>query len=414
VRPSLRVLFEGVRIAYSGLLANKLRTFLTLLGNIVGIMSVIAVVSLLGGIDTYMRQEVASEGSNLFTIQRVNFLDAIEDFEKFTEKLLHNRDLTRGDVVALREQLRLASYVSGEAESGARVGAFGKSVNNISIDGRDAYYPFIEKMPLAMGRHLTPVEDRENAQAAVIGWDVYDALIAPRDPIGRTIKIGEKHFKVVGVVDKRGRVLGESRDRFVIVPIGAYRKVFGPGQSLDIKVAASDIRQLDAAIEEATVAMRIRHNLGPRDENDFAISTSEQLIDLWRSISQGVMLALVALVSISMVVGGIVLMNTMLVSVTERTREIGVRKAVGAPRGAIVWQFLVESATLSVIGGTIGMALGFLIAAIVSALSVLPYVVNATIVVVALAVTIALGLIFGTYPAVRAARLDPVEALRSE
>jgi putative ABC transport system permease protein len=232
--------------------------------------------------------------------------------------------------------------------------------------------------------------------------------------MGRTIKIGDKHFKVVGVVEERGRVLGNSRDRFVIIPIGAFRKVFGPEQSLSIKVVATDIRQLDAAIEEATVAMRIRHNLHPRDENDFSISTSEQLVQLWKSISQGVMLALVALVSISMLVGGIVLMNTMLVSVTERTREIGVRKAIGAPRGAIVWQFLVESATLSVIGGSIGMALGFLIAAIVSAVSVLPYVVNAVIVVVALMVTIALGLIFGTYPAVRAARLDPVEALRSE
>jgi putative ABC transport system permease protein len=219
---------------------------------------------------------------------------------------------------------------------------------------------------------------------------------------------------VVGVVAERGRVLGNDRDRFVIIPIGAYRKVFGPGQSLQIKIAATDIRQLNDAIEEATVAMRIRHNLHPRDENDFSISTSEQLIELWKSISQGVMLALVALVSISMVVGGIVLMNTMLVSVTERTREIGVRKAIGAPRGAIVWQFLVESATLSVIGGTIGMALGFLIAALVSAFSVLPYVVNAAIVVIALLVTIAIGLVFGTYPAVRAARLDPVEALRSE
>jgi putative ABC transport system permease protein len=414
VRPSLRILFEGVRIAYSGLLANKLRTFLTLLGNIVGIMSVIAVVSLLGGIDTYMRQEVASEGSNLFTIQRVNFLEAIEDFEEFTDKMLHNRDLTRDDVAALRKQLQLASYVSGQVSSSARVGAYGKSIDGISVQGRDAVYPFIEKMPLATGRHLTEIEDRENAQAVVIGWEVYEALISPRDAIGRTIRIGDKHFKVAGVVAERGRVLGSSRDQFVIIPIGAYRKVFGPGESIDIKVAARDIRLLDDAIEEATVAMRIRHNLGPREENDFAVSTSEQLIDLWRSISQGVMMALIALVGISMVVGGIVLMNTMLVSVTERTREIGVRKAVGAPRGAIVWQFLVESATLSVFGGTIGMAVGFLIAAIVSAVSVLPYVINAAIVVLALLVTIAIGLIFGTYPAVRAARLDPVEALRSE
>jgi putative ABC transport system permease protein len=414
VRPSLRILFEGVRIAYSGLLANKLRTFLTLLGNIVGIMSVIAVVSLLGGIDTYMRQEVASEGSNVFTIQRVNFLDAIEDFEKFTEKLQRNPKLTPGDTEALREQLTLAAHVSGEATSSGTVAAYGKSIDGMSIVGRDAVYPLIDNIPLASGRHLIEIDDRENAQVAVIGWEIYEALIAPRDAVGRTIRIGARHFRVVGVTAKRDRVLGSSRDRFVIVPIGAYRKVYGPNQSLDIKIMAADIRNLEAAIEEATVAMRIRHNLGPRDENDFAVSTSEQLIELWRSISQGVMLALVALVGISMVVGGIVLMNTMLVSVTERTREIGVRKAVGAPRAAIVWQFLVESATLSVIGGTIGMFIGFLIAAIVSAVSVLPYVVNAAIVVLALVVTIAIGLVFGTYPAVRAARLDPVDALRSE
>ena len=413
MRPSLRILFEGVRIAYSGLAANKLRTFLTLLGNIVGIMSVIAVVSLLGGIDTYMRQEVASEGSNLFTIQRVNVFDAITDFEKFAEKWLHNPKLTRDDVRSLREQLELATYVSGQVESSARVGAYGKSVD-VEIDGRDAYYPFIENIPLDAGRHFTEFEDRESAQVAVIGWEVYENLLAPRDAIGRTIRIGDRHFKVTGVAAKRGRVLGESRDRFVTIPIGAYRKVFGPNQSLSIRVAAADIRQIDDAIEEATVALRIRHNLGPRDETDFSISTSEQLIDLWKSISSGVMVALVALVGISMVVGGIVLMNTMLVSVTERTREIGVRKAVGAPRGAIVWQFLVESATLSVFGGVTGMVLGFAIAAAVSALSVLPYVVNAAIVALALVVTIALGLAFGTYPAVRAARLDPVEALRSE
>jgi len=228
------------------------------------------------------------------------------------------------------------------------------------------------------------------------------------------VRIGNRHFRVVGVAAQRGKVLGQSRDRFVIVPLGAYRKVFGPNQSVEIQIAAGDIRVLQDAMDEATVAMRIRHGLRPREGNDFAVSSSEQLISLWKSISRGIMAALVALVGVSMLVGGIVLMNTMIVSVTERTREVGLRKAVGAPQGAIMWQFLVESATLSVFGGVVGMAIGFAIAALVSAVSVLPYVVNAALVGIAFAVTVVLGLVFGTYPALRAARLDPVDALRSE
>ena len=230
MRPSLRVLFEGVRIAYSGLLANKLRTFLTLLGNIVGIMSVIAVVSLLGGIDTYMRQEVASEGSNLFTIQRVNFLDAIEDFEKFTEKLLHNprhHTRRRGCAARAAEARVLRERRGGEQRARRRVRE--EHQQHQRRRPRRRTIRSSRRWRWRSGRHLTPIEDQENAQAAVIGWDVYDALIAPRNAIGQTIRIGDKHFKVVGVAAKRGRVLGSSRDRFVIIPIGAYRKVFGPG-----------------------------------------------------------------------------------------------------------------------------------------------------------------------------------------
>jgi len=413
LRASLRVALEGVRIAFGALLGNKLRTVLTLLGNIVGIMSVIAVVSLLGGIDLYMRQEVASEGSNRFKIERVNVFDAITDFEKFIDKLIQNPRLTREDVTALRASLELSEYVSAYVSSRANISAHGKSVT-MEVQGRDAVYPFIESIPLQAGRHLTQIEDRESSQVAVIGWDLYDALLAPRDAIGSVIRIGNRHFKVIGVAARRGSVLGESRDRFVVIPVGAHQKLFGARQSLEILVAARDIRFMDPAIEEATVAMRIRHNLHPRDENDFSISTSEQLIDLWKNISRGVMMALVALVGISMLVGGIVLMNTMVVSVAERTREIGIRKALGANRTAIVGQFLIESATLSVIGGVLGMAIGFVIAALVSAFSVLPYVVNASIVALALTVTIVLGLVFGTYPAIKAARLDPVDALRAE
>ncbi len=410
----MRLLYEGIRIAWDALTANKLRTLLTLLGNIVGIMSVIAVVSLLGGVDTYMRREVAEEGSAVFTIQRVNFFEAITDFDRFLEALRHNPRLTQDDVEDLRERLHLASHVSGELSTSDRVSVREKRIESITVSGRDAEYPYVEALPLFAGRHLSSVEDRTSAQACVIGWDVYDRLIRPRDPVGEVIRVGDRHFRVVGVVARRANLLGQNRNRFVIVPIGAYRKLYGPRQSVQIHVRAADLRRMDDALDEATVAMRVRHRLRPGEPDDFFVSTSEQLVTLWKNISRGVMTALVVLVGISLVVGGIVLMNTMLVSVTERTREVGIRKALGARRSAIVWQFLVESSTLSVFGGVLGMGIGFALAAAVSAFTVLPYVVEPSIVGVAFVVTVLIGLVFGTYPAVRAARLDPVEALRAE
>ena len=410
----MRLLLEGIRIAYRALLVNKLRTFLTLLGNIVGIMAVIAVVSLLGGIDEYMRQEVASEGSNVFTIYRVDFFEAITDFESFTDAIKYNPNLDRDDVAALRRNVTAAAQVSGRVSRSARVGARDRHIKSIEVRGLDHAYSYVDNYELWTGRHVTPLENREKAQVAVIGWDVYTSLFKPLDPLGRLIRIGNRHFKVIGVATDRGSLLGQTRNRYVIIPLGAYGKLFGSSESLNIRVKAVDIRTLETAIEEAKLTMRIRHRLRPGEKDDFFISTSDQLVEVWKSISSGIMIALVALVCIAMVVGGIVLMNTMLVAVTERTREIGIRKAIGARRLAIVWQFLVESATLSVIGGFMGMAVGFVIAAVVSGLTVIPYTVDPAIVVIAFLVMVALGLVFGTYPAVKAARMDPVEALRNE
>jgi putative ABC transport system permease protein len=200
----------------------------------------------------------------------------------------------------------------------------------------------------------------------------------------------------------------------VYVPVTTYLKMYGSRRSVDIKIRAVDIRLMQQAIDEATMAMRIRHRLRPLDDNDFSVTTSQQLISLWQKLSQAIFSALIFIVSISLVIGGIVLMNVMLVSVTERTREIGVRKALGARRSNIVWQFIVESITLSLVGGVIGIVLGFTIAAIISLVSPLPYLVAPWSIAAGLAVTFCIGLIFGTYPANRAARLDPVVALHYE
>jgi putative ABC transport system permease protein len=410
----VRLILEGIRIAYSALAANKLRTFLTLLGNIVGIMSVIAVASLLRGIDNYARETVAEEGSNVFRVQRFNVLESVTDFDSFLKALRHNPPIRLVDVAALRGSLEEAQYVSVSVSSRLEMSFLAKKVRNVQVRGHDEFYPFIDNFDLDLGRHLGRLDVQTNAPVAVVGWEVYENLIKPRDPIGTVVKLGSRHFEVIGVAEKKGSILGQSQDQFVIIPVGAYQKVFGPGESVDIRIKAADLRGLDEAMEEARMAMRTRHHLKPKDKDDFHVTSSAQLVALWKSISGGIMIALFALVSISLVVGGIVLMNTMLVAVTERTREVGVRKALGARRVDIIWQFLVESSTLSLFGGLFGMLIGMLIALSVSALTPIPYSFDTTIIVIAFALTLAVGLVFGTYPALRAATLHPVEALRDE
>jgi putative ABC transport system permease protein len=410
----VRLFIEGIRIALNALATHKLRTFLTLLGNIVGIMAVIAVASLLRGIDKYAREKVAEEGSNVFRIERFNELDVITDFDKFLSSLKHNPPVRRSDVPALRAALKEADYVSASVSGRIRVNYAGRTVRQMEVRGQDEFYPFIDNIDVDMGRQLSRLDVETNAPVAVIGWEVYETLIKPRDPIGAVIKLGDRHVDVVGVARKKGSVLGQSQDRFAIVPIGTYQKVFGPAQSIQIKVRAAEVARLQEAIDEARIAMRSRHHLRPGTPDDFSVTTSEQLVTFWRKISGGIMLALIVLVSISLIVGGIVLMNTMLVAVTERTREVGVRKALGARKRDITWQFLVESSTLSFFGGLLGMLVGVFIALMVSVLTPIPYTFDISIVALAFIATLGVGLLFGTYPAVKAARLNPVDALRHE
>jgi putative ABC transport system permease protein len=408
------LILEGIRIALRALRDNKLRTFLTLLGNIVGTMSVIAVVSLINGIDHYVSEEVAEQGSNVFTIERINFFEAITDLDAFLEALARNKPLRLNDVEYLRRSVPSSSVIGASISGSDRVTFRESYVDNIEIKGRSEEYPLLENADLAEGAHISRLEVQRSNAVAVIGWDVYQHFFAGRSAIGKKIKVGSRHFLVIGVVKNLGSVLGQSRNRFVYVPVTTYLKMYGSRRSIEIKIRAADIRFMQQAIDEATMAMRIRHRLRPLEENDFSVTTSQQLISIWQGISKAIFSALIFIVSISLVVGGIVLMNVMLVSVTERTREIGVRKALGARRSNIIWQFIVESITLSLVGGVIGIALGFTIAAVISLVSPLPYLVAPWSIAAGLAVTFCIGLIFGTYPANRAARLDPVVALHYE
>jgi len=408
------LILEGIRIALRALRDNKLRTFLTLLGNIVGTMSVIAVVSLINGIDHYVSEEVAGQGSNVFTIERINFFEAITDLDAFLKAIDRNKPIRLNDVEYMKQAVPSSSVIGASIDGSDRVTYRQSYVDNIEIKGRSEEYPLIEKADLAVGMHLSRLEVQRSNAVAVIGWDVYEHFFQGREAVGKTIKIGDRHFTVIGVVKDLGTVLGSSRNRFVYIPVTTYLKTYGSRRSIEIKIRAADIRLLQQAIDEATMAMRIRHRLHPLDDNDFSVTTSQQLISLWQKISERIFNALILIVSISLVVGGIVLMNVMLVSVTERTREIGVRKALGARRSNIVWQFIVESTTLSLVGGVIGIIFGFTIAAIISLVSPLPYLIAPWSIAAGLIVTFCIGLIFGTYPANRAARLDPVVALHYE
>ena len=405
---------EGVRIALSSLRANKLRTFLTLLGNIVGVMSVIAVVSLLDGIDLYAREKVLEEGSGVFSIQRINPLQFVTDVDAFL-KSFHNPRLTLDDVSWLRDHVPSAEAVGARLATSAEVGYKDEKLDGIEVMGRTWEYPVIEDLSLEGGRNLARLDVQRSRSSCILGHDVAHKLFGEDiDPLGKMIRLAGRRFRVIGVAAPRGAVLGNSRDRFVLIPITTYGKIFGAHESLEIRIKARDVNLVQRAIDEATMALRIRHRLRPSQDDDFAVITSEILLNLWKKIEGYIRYVLLAAVSISLLVGGIVLMNVMLVAVTDRTREIGVRKALGATRHAILWQFMVEAVTLSVIGGLLGTLIGFSIAMLVSVLTPIPSSIQIPAVILGLGVTFVLGVVFGTVPAYKAGSLDPVEALRHE
>ncbi len=407
-------LFEGVRIALSSLRGHKLRTFLTLLGNIVGTMSVIAVVSLIYGTDRYVSQAVLDEGTDVFTITRIDDIQFLTDFDAFLESL-NNPDLTLDDRYWLAERMEEASAVGAVVVRGAAIHAGGEKFRRARVRGVTEDYSLIEDMPLLLGRHIARQDVVNSRQVVVLGFEVARSLFPRRaDPVGREVKIGGRHFKVIGVADDRGTIMGHNRNQFAVAPITAWQKVFGSGASIDIKIVAKDLTRLQEAQDEAAFLMRVRHRLRPLERDDFSVSTSDQLLSIWGGISKAIYGALVPLVGISLVVGGIVLMNIMLVSVTERTREVGVRKALGARRLAIMWQFLVEAITLSLVGGILGILIGLGLAWGISLASPLPFAVAGWSLVLGLVTTFLIGGVFGTYPAWKAAGFDPVEALRHE
>jgi putative ABC transport system permease protein len=370
------------------------------------------VVSLVQGMNSYVGNVILSEvGAGTFRIDRIG---VITDEDAEDRAMRRNPRITQDDLRAVRRFSPLFAAAMAEAGTQADVSYGVTTLELVRVRGVSSDYQEFSGYSAQLGRLPSPMEVQRNRPVALIGWETAQKLFKDRSPVDRLILVSGTHFRVVGVSEKKGSFFGQSQDDFVVIPLGKFQQLFGSRRSLELTVKPSDPSVIEAAMNDARLAMRIQRRLRPRDEDNFGIFTSDTIMDLWRQFSQGAFAVLVGVVSLSLVVGGIVIMNIMLMVVTERTSEIGLRKALGARKRDIAWQVITESTTLSIVGGIVGTALGFVAALLVEAFSPLPAANQPWSVVLGIGMTAVVGLFFGGYPAMRAANLDPIEALRRE
>ena len=403
---------EAVEIATSSLWAHKLRSALTLLGVVIGVMAVILVVSLINGANRYVSEKVFKLGADVFGLSKQPFI--VTNVDQFLEFQKRKR-ITYDDYEAVRDLCKSCKEVGAALGGRVETKSGLNSVKDTTLRAWTPQMTALYDVDLAAGRHISETDLRSAAPVCVIGWDLVDNLLPGVDPFGKEIRWNNVPCQVIGIGKKLGSALGTSQDNWIIIPLSTYSKEFGSQRnSLRVTARAASASRIQDSVDEVRQIMRGRHHLAYGVKDDFSIETSDSFLDLWKSISSTFFAVMIAIASISLVVGGIVIMNIMLVSVTERTREIGLRKSVGARRGDILLQFLIESSTISLIGGALGVALGMLLAELVSWVTPLPSAIQLWSVIGGLLVALSVGLFFGTYPASKAARLDPVVALRSE
>jgi putative ABC transport system permease protein len=402
---------EPVAVALATMWAHKLRSFLTLLGIILSVCTLIVVVALIAGTNQYIADNIANMGSNVFLVTRFPILTDIQEILKAARR---NKHITWDDYQALRGALILPRAVGVEARTAGKVRAGSQVMENISIRGVTANIGEMDVEEPAQGRYIADADNEHRSRVALIGSDVAARLFPDRDPIGRELRIDGHPYHVVGVAKPIGTVLGQSQDLFAYIPIQTFLKMYGTNRSLTINIQARGPEWMARTQEEARVLMRARRHLRPNQEDTFGIQDAASLMDLWRSITAAVASSMVGVVSVFLVIGGIVIMNVMLASVTERTHEIGLRKAVGARRRDILLQFLLEAAAMAGVGGAIGVSLAYLISLLVRTATSVPMLIPLSAVALSLVLSTTVGLFFGVYPARKAARLDPVEAMRAE
>jgi putative ABC transport system permease protein len=404
--------FDSAFIALDAIWSAKLRSFMTVLGNIVAVTSIIAVVSLIQGLNASVKTAILNQaGADSFNIQQFPITRSDEEFDKVRA----NPRITLADLRAVRRYSELASAVMADASSQGRITYRDKSIESTTVQGVTEDYVNFSSFDAERGRLMSPTEVQTSRPVVVIGWGTADRLFGGDvDPLDKVIQIEGVHFRIVGVSAKRGTLLGRSQDEFAVIPLGQFQMLFGSRPRLLVSVKPRDLADIAQSKDEATLALRIARRLKPKQGDNFGIFTSDTILDIYHQATNGIFAVLVGVVGLSLVVGGIVIMNIMLMVVTERTREIGLRKALGARRSDIMAQMLTESVVLSIFGGVIGTLVGAAIAMIIARFTPIPASVELWSVGLGITITALVGLFFGLYPAMRAARLDPIEALRKE
>ncbi len=404
----MRRAVDLTQIALHAIWGNKLRSALTILGNIVSVGSIIAVVSLIQGVNDEVSGAIVSEfGSDSFLVDRTGLLMSEDDVEAARS----NPRISLDDAAAIERYGPNLGAVMAEAGRNGEVRYRNQVLENVGIRGVTRDYIEFPTFTAERGRLMSPTEVERNRGVAILGYETADRLFGTLDPLDRVIKIQGVNFRVVGVSEPTPSTFGQSRDEYAIIPMGRFTKLFGSRPSMTLRGRPTAPEQLDRAMDDATVALRIERRLRTSEDNNFGLFTSDTVIGLYEQATTGIFAVLIGIVGLSLLVGGIVIMNIMLMVVSERTREIGLRKALGARRRDLLWQILAESVMLSVLGGVIGTAFGFGIALALSSLSPVPAAVHPWSVVLGISMTAVVGVFFGLYPASRAAALDPIAAL---
>jgi putative ABC transport system permease protein len=402
---------DNISQSIDALRQHKLRAVLTVIGLTMGVATLITVMTLVQGANVYVEQKIARLGTDVFQVARTPFI--VTDFN-LVIKALHYKNLNMDDARAIAESCRDCQEVGASIQGTVRAQYIDKELNDINFIGHTANMADIDSRIVEQGRYFTESENQRSAYVCVIGDDLSQQFFGGVDPVGHVIRLNNEEFTVTGTVERIGSVLGQNQDTFAIVPMNTYLRMRGARSSITIQVKTGPGKAFENAQDEARLTLRARRHVPPGADEDFFIGTKDSYISLWQSISSAFFAVFIMVSSISAVVGGIVIMNVMLASVTERTREIGVRKSVGARYSDILLQFLVESSVMSAIGGLLGVAAAYGMTLLITMLTPIPAVVPLFPVVLSIFVSTAVGVFFGVYPARKAARLDPIEALRHE